>query len=197
MAGEVMYQYLQQTNPDAEAGSIKVAMLETHEITPMMEKATGMEDSVASHEEFNVVYTSDSLKDLVDDGYTQAENALTYDPEISYIFVQNCIPTLGVCNYISGIPNVNYDDYNVFCTGEDDTTRELYEMTEAGEASLRGTVQSDKNEGEYMQDLLRMAITGEAVAPYELKFVFAAITAGWDLDYTSADVDQSLNPFAA
>ena len=195
MSGEVMYEYFHVNNPDAAAKSEKVIFIGTKAIDPQLQKYTGMEQSITSHEEFDLVYTYDGLEDTIDSGYDQLENALTAEPDARYIMMQNCIPTLGASNYIAAMPGANLEDYNIFLSGEDQTTRDLYEMTLNGEACVRGTVQSDKNEGEYMQDITRMVFNNEVFKDYELIMTFAAITVGWDFDYTSDDVDMSLCPF--
>lgn len=131
--------WVDQQYPDAADGSIKVAFLGNTVNTDPAIRTYATEDLIKADPRMELVYTNHDARSL-DKAFTAIEEAFTMDDGIRLCLTFNSTQAVGCNNKIMSLPNVNPEEYAVFCCSYNAETLELIEQSKTNASVLRGTI---------------------------------------------------------
>ena len=76
----------------------------------------------------NIVFYKDDCNSI-DLAYTAAQEAYTVDQDIKLIMCFSAAQAVGANNYVISMPGINIEEYGIFCTVDDNATKELVAMS--------------------------------------------------------------------
>lgn len=126
---------------DVAPGSIKAAVLMNTKTAETIKRTNELLAAGEHDDRIDIVYTQDDCNSL-DGAFNAAESALTYDPDIKLFLCFTTTHALGVNNYVISMPDINYDEYGIVCTGVDPDVYALIDIAAQGgsESVIRGTI---------------------------------------------------------
>ena len=137
---EMAITWLDQQYPEAGAGEIHAMLLDNSRNPNNIARMDAMKAKIGEDPRVEIVYTKDEVV-TIDGGFTAAEEAMTYDPSIRLALCFNISQATGINNYFIAQPDLNLEEFGVFCTGYDNNTQMLVELSgSGGESVLRGTI---------------------------------------------------------
>lgn len=138
-AAEQIIAYLDYTYPDDPNVSIKTAFSQNSSLSRPKICSENMRSTLETDPRINIIFEKDLVMEI-DTGFTFAEEALTYDPEITLFAMYIDASAVGANNYLASLPDVDFSNYAIFCTNGGDTWRELLAMSATNESAIRGSI---------------------------------------------------------
>jgi len=182
-AGEQVIAYLDAVYPDAGPGTFKAAFSQNSSLSRDVLQGNAMRAVIDQDPRIDIVYEKDLVQEI-ETGFNFAEEALTYDPEIT-LFVMNIdAAAVGANLYLASLPNVDYSKYAIFCTCGGETLQELLELSATNESAVRGSIfYGGDDPSYYLYDTAVKMLMGEEDIPYWFdESVWAVNSYGWTYD---------------
>jgi ABC-type sugar transport system substrate-binding protein len=141
-AALMLIDWAEKNYEDAGADSLPVAVLTATSTSDALKRSAGFLETIDAGEKTFVDYQEVQLAPTPEAGFTFAENALTYNPNIRLFLTYEIDPGMGANNYIIQRPDFNIEEFCVIGVGQTAATLELIEQSGADPASscLRGSL---------------------------------------------------------
>ena len=154
--------WLDETYPDAAEGSIHAAQSLNSPNDGDADRTTVFEMTIYSDPRVERVYTQDLIYD-VNAGYTFAEEAMIYDPDIRLFLCFTESVAMGVSNYICSKDEYDPSQFAAFGGGVTDAAVELVNQSDTNTSCLRGVVAigSTTDAGASLFETCRKLLLGE------------------------------------
>jgi len=117
--GDMIIAWADYKYPDAGAGEVKVASVLNEVAQVFIVELQGVMDRLAEDERIDVCFTSSEVNLTTETGFTFAENARMYDPEIKTFLALSFNQAIGMNNYIASVAGDDFADYAVFAADVD------------------------------------------------------------------------------
>jgi ABC-type sugar transport system substrate-binding protein len=161
-AGVMAADWISVRYPDAKDGEVHVAVLGGQMNAAVVSLTQGMKDSVAADSRFTLSYVGDAEGDTLEHGYDGAQAALMVDPDIRVFLCYQMSAGLGVNNYLEAA-GVDFGEFGIFGTSEDDTTEEMLNKAANNESAFRGTISAGGGVPDTTVDVMIEALLGDGV----------------------------------
>lgn len=181
----LLFAWLDIRYPDAEPGGLHTAILGKSGNEEDETRFAAFKDVVVTDPRINVTFILDNVFTL-DEGYTAAESALSFDPDIRIFLANSGTALAGVDNYIKAQPQYDLADFGGFTTGLDNTAMQLIEEAKTDGSMFRGIIATgyDTLWGAIFRGMI-MLFEGEVEAPYvywERMYAMASFDYYYDSD---------------
>jgi len=181
----MMQAWVDERYPDAGPGEIHMAYTTNDTMAVNQLKGQAYRDVAEADGRFTLAYTEDSV-DNVDKGFSFMENAMSVDPDIRVVVSFDIGGAIGMSNYVMANPDLDPNEFGVFCAGEDSSLRDLLAMSADDEAVLRGTILDGETPYDALAEMSVQLLKGEVAAPHELLQPIYALTGfGYSYDSTA------------
>ena len=179
-AGKQVSAYIDHTCPDAEPGSIKAAFSQNSALARDILQGDAMRAAVEEDERISIVFEKDLVQEI-ETGFTFAEEALTYDSEITFFIMNIDAAAIGANQYLASLPGVDFGKYAIFCTCGGDTWKELLTLSGTNESAIRGSIfYGGDDPSRYLYETAYKMLMGEEDVPYWYdESVWAENLYGW------------------
>ena len=138
---DVIVAYMEQYNPDMEF-PVKVAAGTLNSSQNILDQFQGIRDRMEQDGKAEIVYEMDQCFSI-DDGYTCAEEALIYDPEIRAFIGFDEAPAIGFNNYIMANTQLDPAEFCVIGGGSSPDSEPFWDASATNESCYRGTCGTD------------------------------------------------------
>lgn len=132
--------WIDQRYPDAAEGSIHAAALNCTFIEALLNRSNEMMSVIESDPRVDLVFKKDGIQ-MLDEGFTAAEEALTMDPGIRLFVCANDGLALGASNYIVTLSDEDLTEFATFGSGLSEASISMAERSAANvDSVLRGLI---------------------------------------------------------
>lgn len=138
-AAELMLKWVDEKYPDAEPGSLPIAVSAMDSYADGKEINVGFADRLAEDGRCVIDYYENVTENTSEDGFNFMQNALTYNPDLKLFFNYNNGMSLGVDEYLTS-NNYDLSEICVIGTGEVSYAAEQVEKSKTDESALRGYI---------------------------------------------------------
>lgn len=119
---------------------VKAALYRYTTTDEMISRTDAMEEVFREDGRVNIVFVKDLIEGALVSGYTGAEEALTYDPEIRLFMCFSSSVALGASNYIMSRTDLNSEEYATFGSEDDADARAAIDLSQTGESRMLGLI---------------------------------------------------------
>lgn len=138
---EMAVSWIDEVYPDAEAGSVEVAILESRDTPEASQRCDGMNTITELSDKVKVVQTVGGIKDNAS-AQSAMENIMQVNPDIKVVLCYNSGGGMGVNEFVmregSGVSDPS--QFAVFASDTDDASLSLVALSANDEAVLRGII---------------------------------------------------------
>lgn len=168
LVAEMAIKWIKDTYPDANSSSpVKCASFRNAFNDDNMLRSDTIIQVLNESGVAEVVYTEDNQLFSVDEGYTSAENASTYDDEIRVFAPFSSSVAIGCNNYIISNATADLSLYAVFGSDSLAAAADLVDQSGDDTSVLRGIVNSaGGSPAESAYNVITALVTGTQKAPY-------------------------------
>lgn len=160
--------WIDQQYPNAGEDEIKTALFVYYAITEIGIISDGIREALAEDPRIDIVYIDEECLGI-DSGFTSAEEAFTMEPNLKLICGYDMSACIGANNYIVSQPDVEMEQYAIFCTNTDSEVEKLLEASANNEGCLRGTIIGSTDSAETpFQVMYRILFDPECPYPYDV-----------------------------
>lgn len=156
--------WIDEVYPDAEPGSIEVAILESRDTPEASLRCDGMNTIVELSNKVSVVQTVGGVKDNAT-AQSAMENIMQVNPDIKVVLCYNSGGGMGVNEFVmrQGSPVSDPSKFAVFASDTDEASLDLVAKSATDEAVLRGIIKFGSNDliGD-TYNLAKKMISGES-----------------------------------
>lgn len=121
---DMMLAWVDYKHPNAGEREVKLACVTNEVAQVFIVQHAGIVDRLNEDGRINLCYTSSEVNLTTDTGYTFAEAAYMYDPEITMYMACSFSQAIGVSNYLLTLQGVDFDNIAVFATDVDEGAAE-------------------------------------------------------------------------
>ena len=135
--------WVDETFPDAEAGSVPCALVSMDSTEVTKTQAEVIKNMISEYNpKIEIVTVYDVDGETVEAGVTAAETIYTEYPEVKLFLTVNASPALGLNNYFTGLssPVTDYSEMGIFTINGGTELFDPIKASATDEAPLRGTV---------------------------------------------------------
>lgn len=161
---EMAVAWIDEVYPDAEAGSIEVALLESRDTPEATLRCDGMNTITDLSDKVKIVQTVGGVKDNAT-AQAAMENIMQVNPDIKVVLCYNSGGGMGVNEFVmrQGSPVADPSKFAVFASDTDEASLDLVAKSATDEAVLRGIIKFGSNDliGD-TYNLAKKMISGEA-----------------------------------
>ena len=181
-AGKMACTWAKESYPDLD--SIPIALTVAESDQDSISRTTGMRDAISEDEVCYVSYEYFNAT-TTDDGYTFAEEALTFDSSIRVFLNYESDPSIGVDNYaqayIQSDASLSLDDFAIFSVGYTSTCVSLIESSANGESAVRGIIgYSALDPGEPILEVIQSILDGGETPHWLIEECYSINSFGYD-----------------
>ncbi|MDC7287559.1 sugar ABC transporter substrate-binding protein [Blautia schinkii] len=144
---EMAAAWIDEVYPDAEPGSIEVALLESRDTPEASSRCDGMNTITELSDKVNIVQTVGGIKDNAN-AQAAMENIMQVNPDIKVVLCYNSGAGMGVNEFAmrAGSPVKDPSKFAAFSSDTDDASLELVAKSATDEAVLRGIIKFGSND---------------------------------------------------
>lgn len=161
---EMAVTWIDEVYPDAEAGSIEVAILESRDTPEASLRCDGMNTITELSDKVKIVQTVGGIKDNAT-AQAAMENIMQVNPDIKVVLCYNSGGGMGVNEFVmrQGSPVADPSKFGVFASDTDEASLDLVAKSATDESVLRGIIKFGSNDliGD-TYNLAKKMISGEA-----------------------------------
>ena len=137
---EMAIAWLDQQYPDAEDGSVHVAVLVNDSIEDLKKRGDAMINTISADPRVSVTFTKDGITEL-EQGSQAIEEALASDPDIKLVLTISEANGIGANQVLVARNGVDLSEYAVFSAGTSEATEQLIDQSAENDNSCyRGVI---------------------------------------------------------
>lgn len=181
-AGKMACAWAKENYPELD--SIPIALTVAESDKDSISRTTGMRDAIEEDEKCYAAYETYNAT-TTDNGYTFAEEALTFDNSIRVFLNYESDPSIGVDNYIQAYvqsdSNLSLDDFATFSVGYTTTCVSLIDSAKEGKSVVRGLIgYSALEPGEPILEVIEHILDGGETPYWIVEKCYSINSFGYD-----------------